>query len=460
MFDPPKLLERLGRRLELLKGARGGEARQATLRATIDWSYGLLDERERAVLRKLGVFAGGCALEAAEAIAGADVDDLQSLIDKSLLRRRRDTDGEPRFWLLETIREYALDELAVARETDEVEQRHASWYASFGQRVGAAQGQPDEEALIERVGQEVDNLLLALSTAERMSDPAVPAGLLRAHVALSMLGADRELIAAFEALLARADLAAPLRAQALQGLAVSLVSLGRADDAVTALVDSIAIGRSLPISHQRIRAHVVLLSTLINLGRFDEAGRWLPALEELLASARAAGLAVDLEAMYFDLLRAHVALATERWQEAIEACAACLAMPGAASGYGRGVALNLLALAAAHGGDPERVHAAALESLELNGRLGNGDGVSVALLAAALALLDLAPPAAEAMLVMSERLRVENGFTHGLVENRALEALVGRFGPRDVPAGPDELDAAEAARRGAELLESALSPPG
>ena len=106
MLSPAQILERLSQRLDLLKGGRDSEARQQTLRATIEWSYGLLGEEERRLFARFSVFAGGCTLEAAAVVADADLDTLQSLVDQSLLRHA----GE-RFWMLETIREFALERL-------------------------------------------------------------------------------------------------------------------------------------------------------------------------------------------------------------------------------------------------------------------------------------------------------------------------------------------------------------
>jgi predicted ATPase len=113
VLAPDRLLERLSQRLDLLKGGRDADPRQATLRATIVWSHDLLDERERRLLRRLAVFAGGCTLEAAEEVAEADLDTLQSLVEKSLVRF---TGG--RYWMLETIREFAAERLADGDEED------------------------------------------------------------------------------------------------------------------------------------------------------------------------------------------------------------------------------------------------------------------------------------------------------------------------------------------------------
>ena len=99
------LLERLEQRLPVLAGgARDLPERQRTLRATIEWSHELLTDDERRMFARLAVFRGGCTLESAEAVAGADLDTLQSLVDKSLVRLRG-----ARFWMLETIREFALE---------------------------------------------------------------------------------------------------------------------------------------------------------------------------------------------------------------------------------------------------------------------------------------------------------------------------------------------------------------
>src|SRR5439155_7879518 len=107
ILSTEQLLNRLGARLDLLKGGRDSEVRQQTLRATIEWSYDLLDPDEQRLFARLSVFTGGWTLEAAEAVCGAELDQLQSLVDKSLVRVRE----EHRFWMLETIGELALERL-------------------------------------------------------------------------------------------------------------------------------------------------------------------------------------------------------------------------------------------------------------------------------------------------------------------------------------------------------------
>ena len=114
MFSPEQLVERLSQRLDLLKAGRDADPRQQTLRATIEWSYDLLEPEEQRLFRALSVFASSCTFEAAEAVCDADPDTLQSLLDKSLVRRRQDE--RPRYWMLETIRELAAEQLAAEGE--------------------------------------------------------------------------------------------------------------------------------------------------------------------------------------------------------------------------------------------------------------------------------------------------------------------------------------------------------
>ena len=140
-LTPEQILERLSQRLDLLKGGRDADPRQQTLRATIEWCYELLSAEEQQLFARLSVFAGGCTLEAAEEVCDADLDTLQSLVEKSLLRF---TDG--RYWMLETIREYASRRLAEA--ANEIARKHAEHYAR--PRRGAPRRDRDPGRLIAR----------------------------------------------------------------------------------------------------------------------------------------------------------------------------------------------------------------------------------------------------------------------------------------------------------------------
>jgi len=127
----PALLERLEQRLPVLAGgSRSAPERQRTLHATIAWSHDLLMPAEQDLFARLALFAGGCTLEAAEEICGADLDGIASLVDKSLIRR-----SGARYWMLETIREFAADRLEELEDVAELRDRHAAWYVALGERA-------------------------------------------------------------------------------------------------------------------------------------------------------------------------------------------------------------------------------------------------------------------------------------------------------------------------------------
>ncbi len=134
LLTPQAMLDRLGERLALLtSGARDLPSRQQTLRGTIDWSYELLEEAEQRLFARLGVFAGGCRLDAAEAVCDARLDELEALLENNLLRQEERPDGEPRFLMLETIREYAGERLRESGELDELCRRHGEHFLRWAE---------------------------------------------------------------------------------------------------------------------------------------------------------------------------------------------------------------------------------------------------------------------------------------------------------------------------------------
>lgn len=162
LLAPDQILARLERRLDLLSaGLRDLPARQATMRAAIGWSYDLLTEDEQRVFRALGQFAGSFDLEAAERIGRARLDDLQSLVDKSLLRQREDR----RFFLLETTREYAADMLAESGEHVVIQRRHADWYLALAVTAREELRTERQRVWLERLRAENDNLRAVLEWA-------------------------------------------------------------------------------------------------------------------------------------------------------------------------------------------------------------------------------------------------------------------------------------------------------
>jgi non-specific serine/threonine protein kinase len=177
LLTPQALLGRLGRRLSLLTGgARDLPARQQTLRGTIDWSYDLLAPGERALFARLAVFVGGCSLEAGEAVcdlggetgggAGPDVlDALALLVDKSLLRQAAGPEAEPRFEMLETLREYAAERLEASGDAETWRRRHAEYYLTLAEQAGPELLGPRQRIWLGQLEQELDNLRAALGWA-------------------------------------------------------------------------------------------------------------------------------------------------------------------------------------------------------------------------------------------------------------------------------------------------------
>jgi predicted ATPase/DNA-binding CsgD family transcriptional regulator len=167
ILPPGVLLARLANRLQLLTGgARDLPVRLQTMRSAMTWSYDLLTEREQHLFRRLSVFAGGFTLDAAEAMVDADpldvLEGVGQLVDSSLLRNEEGADGEPRFVMLETIREFGLEVLAASGEDIAMRRRHANWCIALIECADPELKGPGQAQWLERLEYEHDNLLLAL----------------------------------------------------------------------------------------------------------------------------------------------------------------------------------------------------------------------------------------------------------------------------------------------------------
>jgi predicted ATPase/class 3 adenylate cyclase len=171
VLSPAQILDRLARRLDLLKGGRDAEARQQTLRSTIEWSYDLLDVDEKRLFARLAVFTGGCTLESAEAVAQADVEILQSLIEKSLLRHENE-----RFWMLETIREYAAERLEASGEAPELRSHHAEHFRALAEEAEPHLWASSRE-WFDRIEREHENLRAALGELEARGEAQLVLGM-------------------------------------------------------------------------------------------------------------------------------------------------------------------------------------------------------------------------------------------------------------------------------------------
>src|SRR5215831_4576367 len=300
LLPPQALLARLDDRMGLLTGgARDLPERQRTLRSTLDWSFGLLSTGEQAVFARLGVFAGTFGLPAAEAVCGpaaatpADpararpvMDTLGSLVDSSLVRAQA-RGGEPRFGLLETIREYALEHLRDGGEWREAHDRHAAYFLAFAEPAAAELQGPGQLAWLDRLETEHGNLGAAMSWL-------VEQGQLESAIQLSWatwrfwwLRGHAEELASFGDVLPGSEQLPPgPRALALSGTGFGLFARGdraraqplleqslplyrQAGDTLGAALTAGVLGHLLASQHEYARAGELLEPTL---ARLREAG--------------------------------------------------------------------------------------------------------------------------------------------------------------------------------------------
>jgi predicted ATPase/DNA-binding SARP family transcriptional activator len=179
LLSPREILERLGGRLELLKAVPGAglPERHRTLRAAVDWSYDLLTPDEQALFTSLGVFVGGFSLAGAAAVAGdlelELIDGIESLLNNSMLRTERMAEGEPRFGMSETMREYALERLAERGDGEAVHRRHADFYLRLAEEAEPALLGPEQVRWARKLDSERDNLRAALTWAAASGEAEV-----------------------------------------------------------------------------------------------------------------------------------------------------------------------------------------------------------------------------------------------------------------------------------------------
>ena len=181
MLPPRAMLQRLTSRLKLLTGgARDLPERQRTLRATIEWSFALLDEGEQLLFARLAVFSGGRTLEAMEAICDAEGDlpvdafeGVSSLVDKSLLRQEEGPSGEPRFVMLETVHEFAREKLRQSAEAEEIRRTHAEYFLTLAEEANPQLRGPHQLQWLDRLEAEHDNMRAALSWALERNEAEV-----------------------------------------------------------------------------------------------------------------------------------------------------------------------------------------------------------------------------------------------------------------------------------------------
>ena len=291
-LPPQALALRLGERLRLLtRGAPDAHERHHTLRATINWSYELLSQREQGLFAVLGVFIGGCRLEAVEAIyGGADdldidvLDDLASLIDKSLVRRRVDPhSGQPRYWMLETMREFALEQLS---NEEEVRTRHAEWCRDLTERLDPSLRGSEAAEAYTLLTEELANLRNALAFAlesgrsELYAELAAAAWYFWNRATLYAEG-ERHLSIA-----AQLKISDAVRMRVLEALAGMAVATGGSRAAINAGEEALALRRAQGDPAQVLRAMTNLATAYGALEEHSHARLLLDEARALAGDAR------------------------------------------------------------------------------------------------------------------------------------------------------------------------------
>ena len=252
-LPPPLLLDRLTNRLAVLdRGPTNAPARQRTLRATLDWSYELLPSTLQRVFERLGVFVGGCTLEAAQAVCANDVEALEDamweLVDAALIEISLDGDdaASPRFRMLETVHEYALARLAQSGDEEVVRNRHAAWYVAWAERAARELTGLHQAVWYRRIDAELANCRVARAWCQ--TDPNRAETEVRFAAALAQYfhirAPGREAHDWLSAALARgADMASPARAAILSWLGQSEYLAGETQSARERLAESVSIAR-------------------------------------------------------------------------------------------------------------------------------------------------------------------------------------------------------------------------
>jgi len=355
LFSPEQLLAKLSQRLDLLRGERDTDPRQQTLRATIEWSFELLPPEEQALFTRLAVFSGGCTYEAAEEIADADPDILQSLLDKSLLRKRDAPLGR-RYWMLETIGEYAAEKLEASGDAERLARRHLAFYVALATDVDE-RGKVGEYD-VDRIEEERENFRRALDTAltlepEQALDLAGRLGLY-----WNRRGQWREGRQWLEAALAAAPAAEPLARIRALGEAGNL-ALWQSDVDAAEQLGREALALAREHDDRRGAAYALNLLGMIAGDPSTAVELYEESIAEYEAAGDEAGRSVPLQNL------AAKALETKDFQRAISLLREKIAATRERDTYSLALAVGLLGFALAGNGENEEARQSFEESLEL-----------------------------------------------------------------------------------------------
>jgi tetratricopeptide (TPR) repeat protein len=309
ILTPAALLARLDRRLAILTGgARDLPARQQTLRATIAWSHELLDPPEQSLFARLGVFAGGCSLDAAEGICGAAggleidlLDGIESLVQKSLLRQEEGPGGDARFTMLQTIHEFAAERLLALPEVGELRQVHGDWFLALAEAADWSDPTRESEWL-DRLDAELPNMRQAIEFYQDLGESGAARTMqligdlayfwwVRGHLAEGWRIVNR-------ALAAPGEVGSVYRADALWGAAMLAEAQGDLEGARKFHEESLALRREIGDTDRIARSLIGLGVLARQRGDLEEARSLLQESLEAMQSAgdasEAAGVLLQL----------------------------------------------------------------------------------------------------------------------------------------------------------------------
>jgi predicted ATPase/DNA-binding XRE family transcriptional regulator len=278
-LSPAALLSRLERRLPLLTGGgRDLPTRQRTMRDAIAWSYDLLAPEARILFRRLALFAGGFTLDAAEAVADdptAVLDVIGALSDQSLVRQMPGAGDEPRYMMLETMREFGLEQLTLSGEEDETRARHAQHFVRLAGGLGYGIQINWHLAILERIAAERDNVRLALAWCDEHEEFDA---LLRLSNALSALWVSpyQDGLSWIDRVLERTrHIASPARVQTLNGAGIQALVQGNYARAVAYFAEELVLARDVGDAYYLGQALVNTGFIAYRRGEYGRAEAWL-----------------------------------------------------------------------------------------------------------------------------------------------------------------------------------------
>jgi predicted ATPase/class 3 adenylate cyclase/Flp pilus assembly protein TadD len=431
VLSPQQLAQRLDERFRVLTGGdRSALPRQQTLRATIDWSFDLLDERERALFRRLSLFAGGWTLQAAAAVCSDEgaaddlemLDSLSGLVDKSLVATEELGDDR-RYRMLFSIREYALERLREAGEAETIAGQHARFYAGFVRELQPLVDALEDVEWRRRLGAEIDNLRAAIEWTvfqgnERktglslLADIEWPEFITTAQEALRWYEYAAELVDAMPDSF--------VHSRILRHYAVLEYQVGRpvATCERTAL-QAVEVGRATSDANEIARALAILGTCYRSAGRFDEAERKLrEAYESPESLSRITANTVLRIWAVTDLQRGEIDLARRRFSEVVR-----LERPGSEAHASALLNLGELEFATGH---VKRARAAAYEAKSTYAALNSVYLVLLSSNLAAYAMADGDIDAARDQLrdALDLHRRSHSWWPHIMLENHALLAAL------------------------------------